>query len=136
MKKLKGSYFLGIFLLEQKGLSLLTAIMALLILAALGLAIVSVVNIDSEVIVNLTNSSQSLFIAEAGIEKGIRAVIDDTKASAQTVDPSGNGYYGAPSIDPFNVVGNSVDMDGALRYGGKTCTIQSLQTIKSGFNRA
>jgi hypothetical protein len=90
-------------LLQQQGVSLLTAIMALLILSALGLGIISIVNVESQIGLNMVNLSESLYIAEAGIERGIRAIRDDTSALAQTNNPAAYGYHGLSTINGSNI---------------------------------
>ena len=77
----------------------MTALMALLVLSALGLAILSINTMSSMMLANSVDSRKSLYIAEAGIERGIRAVRDDVTAAYQTTTPSQNGYAAAPSLE-------------------------------------
>ena len=93
-------------LIGERGVSMLTAIMLLLLLSALGLAVVSLVMVESQISVNHLYSLQAFSLAEAGIERAIRAIRDDT-ATTQTANPTADGYCVTPSLDGYLATGTS-----------------------------
>jgi hypothetical protein len=110
-------------LIGERGVSLITAIMLLLLLSVLGLAVVSLVMVESQISVNQIYSLQAFSLAEAGIERGIRAIRDDTIA-IQFTNPAAAGYCVTPSLDGYitDPVSEAEDANGinyprALFYG-------------------
>ena len=101
----------------QRGVSLITAIMLLLLLSVLGLAVVSLVMVESQISVNQLYSLQAFSLAEAGIERAIRAIRDDTIAN-QFTDPAAAGYCVTPSLDGYSADGsNGSNYERTLFYG-------------------
>jgi len=101
----------------QRGVSLITAIMLLLLLSVLGLAVVSLVMVESQISVNQLYGLQAFYLAEAGIERGIRAIRDDTIAN-QFTDPAAAGYCVTPSLDGYSADGsNGSNYERTLFYG-------------------
>ena len=118
----------GIINNSQEGVSILIVIMAMLILSALGMAIVSMTGMENMIAVNMLDSSRSLYIAEAGNERGLRAVRDDISAEAQTGEPAKNGFHGIPSVDASlcKGEGNVKNPDGVLEKEDKSvCSLLS-----------
>ncbi|MCX5884761.1 MAG: type II secretion system protein GspK [Proteobacteria bacterium] len=107
-------------LIGERGVSLLTAIMLLLLLSVLGLAVVSLVMVESQISVNQLYSLQAFSLAEAGIERGIRAIRDDTIA-IQFDDPTAAGYCVTPSLDGYSAYSagelNGSNYEMTLFYG-------------------
>jgi hypothetical protein len=104
-------------LIGERGVSLITAIMLLLLLSVLGLAVVSLVMVESQISVNQLYSLQAFSLAEAGIERGIRAIRDDTIAN-QFTDPAAAGYCVTPSLDGYSADGsNGSNYERTLFYG-------------------
>jgi len=106
---------------REKGVTLLAAILALMLLSVLGLSIVSLVMVESQISLNHLYGFQALYLAEAGIERGIRA-IRDNNSTFQTTDPAAAGYCVTPSLDGYNTYPVSDDANGinyprALFYG-------------------
>jgi len=95
--------------------------MLLLLLSVLGLAVVSLVMVESQISVNHLYGLQAFYLAEAGIERGIRAIRDD-ESTFQTTNPAADGYCVTPSLDGYNTYPVSDDANGinyprALFYG-------------------
>lgn len=95
--------------------------MALLILSILGLAVVSFVMVESQISFNHLYGFQALYLAEAGIERGIRAIRDDTIAH-QITNPAAAGYCVTPILDGYNTYpvlddANGINYSRALFYG-------------------
>jgi type II secretory pathway component PulK len=108
-------------LIGERGVSLITAIMLLLLLSVLGLAVVSLVMVESQISVNHLYGLQAFYLAEAGIERGVRAIRDDTIAN-QFTNPAAAGYCVTPSLDGYKTDPPSDDANGinyprALFYG-------------------
>jgi len=105
-------------LIGERGVSLLTAIMLLLLLSVLGLAVVSLVMVDTQVSLNNIAPFQAFYVAEAGIERAIRAIRDDT-STTQTTNPAADGYCVRPCVDGYTTAGASgSNYAYALFYGG------------------
>ena len=122
---------------SEDGVSILAAIMALLILSALGIAIISIVNMEKMIGINIFNTTQCLYTAEAGIDRAIRSVMDDA-AAVQTGNPSHNGYYGSPAIDATRALskgtGRVKNKNNALIYGNGYCRLISSQKMFCRFS--
>jgi len=104
-------------LIGERGVSLLTAIMLLLLLSVLGLAVVSLVMVESQISVNHLYGLQAFYLAEAGIERGIRAIRDD-ESTFQTTNPAADGYCVTPSLDGYSATGsNGSSYVSSLFYG-------------------
>ncbi len=120
-------------LIDSSGVSLITALMALLVLSALGLGILSLNRMEQFVSINMMDSTAALYIAEAGIQRAVRAVRDDTDASVQTADPTQNGFHGSPSVDADSaaaVTGGAdasvLNEQNATDYNGSACRLESV----------
>jgi len=117
---------------SQQGVSILAAIMALLILSTLGIAIITMVNMGKMISTNTFCASQSLYSAEAGIERGIRAVRDDA-ISTQTSNPSQDGFNGISGMDAASATalgsGTVTNQSGSLQYGGSKCRLKASQFL-------
>jgi len=122
-------------LIGERGVSLITAIVALLLLSVLGLAVVSLVMVESQISVNQLYSLQAFSLAEAGIERAIRAIRDD-ESTTQTADPTADGYCVTPSLDGYLATGsNGGNYIRALFYGTSLtsttayyCTLNAVAT--------
>jgi hypothetical protein len=92
-----------------------------MLLSVLGLSIVSLVMVESQISLNHLYGFQALYLAEAGIESGIRAIRDDTIAN-QTTNSEAAGYCVTPSLDGYNTYpvlddANGINYPRALFYG-------------------
>ncbi len=88
---MKQKYILFNRLQNQHGISILLAVIALMMLSALGLGILSLTTTESLTATNLHDHTYALYLAEAGIERAINAV--------KNVSVSGNTYNAA--ADPY-----------------------------------
>ena len=86
--------------------------------------------------VNRLDSGQAFYIAEAGIERGIRAVRDNVSAAAQTADPSADGYCGRFCLDGYGAAGSSgSNYERALFYGGTDLSSATNATVTNRYCR-
>ena len=103
---------------NQAGVSVIIIVMLMLIMSALGLAIISMTNFGSLVAINQLSASQAYYIAEAGIERAIREIRDDA-STTQTTTPSADGYCASICLDGYQSTGaGGSNYAYALFYGG------------------
>jgi len=86
--------------INQSGVSAIIIVMLMLIMSALGLAIISMTNFSSLIAINQLSAAQAFYIAEAGIERAVGAIREDT-STTQTIDDTAAGYCVTPCLDAY-----------------------------------
>lgn len=78
---------------NQKGVSLIAAVAAMLLLAVLGVVFASMVSVNQQSIVNHLQSTQAFFIADGGLERVIRFLLSPTlseRAACSSINGNAN----------------------------------------------
>jgi DNA uptake protein ComE-like DNA-binding protein len=88
-----------------------------MMISVLGISIISMTNIGNMVASNQLTASRAFYIAEAGIERAVRAIRDDT-STTQTANPAADGYCAIICLDGYQYTGaGGSNYDYALFYG-------------------
>ncbi|MCP4715933.1 MAG: hypothetical protein GY868_12520, partial [Deltaproteobacteria bacterium] len=77
----------------QNGISIILAVIALMMLSALGLGIMSMTVIESRTVLNYNDHVYAIYLAEAGIERGIAAIKSSVPGGGVTRDSAADAYY-------------------------------------------
>jgi len=88
-----------------KGMSTVFAVFTLLVLSILATVIFSVVSSDIESAALKVRSSRALSTADAGLQIGMQAAVDDVNAAVQTVAPAANGYHAQIYLEGYSAAG-------------------------------
>ncbi|MEI6632922.1 MAG: hypothetical protein WCP22_03775 [Chlamydiota bacterium] len=103
---------------STSGAALLIVFVLMLVLAALGAALLSQLVGGAKSAASVVDWQKALWVAEGGVNRGIKAIRDDGGAAAQTTSPAANGYcslayveggYGGSGIGYSGASGSNYD---------------------------
>jgi len=118
---------------NQAGVSVIIMVMLMLIMSALGLAIISMTNFGSLVAVNQLAGAQAFYCAEAGIERAVREIRDDA-STTQTANSAADGYCASICLDGYGYSGSGgSSYDRAQFYGGTDLLSTTNYTVTNRY---
>ncbi|MCP4628622.1 MAG: hypothetical protein GY850_34700, partial [bacterium] len=78
---------------DQHGVSIILAVIALMMLSALCMGILSITTTGSLTAANMHNHTYALYLAEAGVERAIHAIKNASSSGGATVTAAADPFY-------------------------------------------
>jgi hypothetical protein len=105
-------------IVNNKGVSIALAVFTLVLLGIVAAAIFSMISTDAESAAAKVRSARAFGLAEAGLQIGVQAVVDDVNAAPQTRRSRDNGYHAEVYLDGYVAAGDdAADWDNACFHG-------------------